>query len=358
VAPSYKSARKPSLKPCRIHPDQSESNRIPNALIILCLVTLSGTIGFVYIEDEWTVWRAFYFTLVTITTVGYSDEGISETGEKFATFLLIGGVASASYAFATIVQTSVANQLAWRSKMQKRVLRLRDHTIVCGYGRMGKSVCEKLAREHRAFVVLERDPQQYEEAARRGYLAVQGTASEDAVLISAGIEHAAHVVAAVDSIAENIVIAMSSRDLNPAITIIARAEREEDVKKLERAGVSRVLCPFQSGGRETVDFIVRPHVAEFLAQASMGGSDVALADVRVADGSELIGTSLGHYGRDRADRVSFVALCRADGTTLLPPRGTHEFEAGDHLIVAGDPDQIDAMGTIAQRPASAPRLAS
>ncbi len=332
------------------HPAQGGASRLSSALILLALVTVGGTFGFVQIED-WTIWKSFYFTLVTITTVGYSDEGISDTGQKFATFLLIGGVASASYAFATIVQTSVAGQLAWRSKMQKQVERLRDHIIVCGYGRMGHSVCEKLKAQGSAFVVLERDPLRFDEAVRRGYLAVEGNASEDAVLYSAGIEHASHVVAAVDSIAENIVIAMGSRDLNPSITIIARAERDEDVKKLERAGVSRVLCPFKSGGRETVDFIIRPHVADFLAQASMGESDVALADIRITQDSKLIGTTLRDYGSEHATQVSFVALQHPDGATVIPPPGCHELSAGDHLIVAGNPEQIASMKSLASEAA-------
>lgn len=331
------------------HPELGHSRRVGRALALLAVVTVTGTLGFVQIEG-WSLWKGFYFTLVTITTVGYSDEGISEAGQKFATFLLIGGVASASYAFATLVQTSVASQLNWRSKMEKRVQRLKNHTIICGFGRMGRSVCEKLEAQGQPFVVVERDPHRFEEATRSGYLAVLGHASEDAVLEAARVTHATHIVAAVDSIAENIVISMGSRDLNPEIHVIARAERDEDIKKLERAGVNRVLCPFQVGGRETVDFILRPHVADFLARASVGESDVALADVRVAPGSPLIGTRLSEYGSRTATRISFVALQRVDSAPQLPPPGSHILEAGDHLIVAGDPEQIANMGAAAKTP--------
>ena len=334
--------------------EPAQNPSVGRALALLATVTLAGTLGFVQIEG-WPLWKGFYFTLVTITTVGYSDEGISEAGQKFATFLLIGGVASASYAFATLVQTSVANQLNWRSKMEKQVRRLRNHTIVCGFGRMGRSVCEKLAAQGETFVVIEREPHRFREATRLGFLAVEGNASEDAVLESAGVASATHIVAAVDSIAENIVISMGSHDQNPGIHVIARAERDEDIKKLERAGVNRVLCPFQVGGRETVDFILRPHVADFLAQATMGQSDIALADVRIAPGSPLIGTSLRDYGSRTATRISYVALNGPEGSTpQLPPPGSHVLEEGDHLIVAGDPDQIAEM-TRAARP---PRRAS
>ncbi len=321
--------------------------RLAKAMVILAAMTICGTVGFVWIE-EWDLWRAFYFTLVTITTVGYGDEGISENGEKFASFLLIGGVASASYAFATIVQSSIASQFAWKSKMQREIQKLRGHTIVCGFGRMGRSICEEFSTQGHAFVVLERDALHVEQAIQQGYLAVQGTASEDSVLLEAGIDHASHIIAAVDSIADNIVIVMGARDLNASITIIARAERDGDVKKLERAGVNRVLCPFRSGGREAVDFVVRPQVADFLARASMGGGDIALADIHVAEGSELVGVTLAEYGRDRASQVSFVALHHSNGSTVIPPRGKQRLEAGDHLIVAGDPEQISTMNKLAQ----------
>lgn len=328
---------------------ESEAQKLGLALVLVAIVTLAGTIGFVEIEG-WDLWRSFYFTLITITTVGYGDEGLSDEGKKFATLILIGGVTSASYTFATIVSTSVATQLAWRKRMNKGIKKLRDHTIVCGFGRLGISVCEKLEARGAAFVVIERDPAHFAAAVERGYLAVQGTASEDGALLEAGLERAGHVVAAVDSFAENVVIAMEARDVNPEAVVIARAERNEDVRKLERAGVSRVLCPFKSGGRETVEYITRPRVADFLAQASMGDGGIALAEIRVREGSQLVDMTLAEYGQTRGDKISFVAHEREgeDQPVTIPPRGDTRLAIGDHLIVAGDPDQIALMTELAQ----------
>jgi len=308
----------------------------------MALVFLSGTFGFVEIE-KWEVWRALYFTLITITTVGYGDEGLSDTGKMFASVLLVGGVLSGSYTLGMIVQTSVANQLAWYKRMEKKIARLKGHTVVCGFGRMGLSVCTKLAARNQPFVVIEKDPAGFARAVEMGYLAIEGNASEDLQLIRARIAHASHVVAAVDNVAVNILIAMESRELNPKVFIIARTERDENLRKLYRAGVNRVLCPFKSGGREVVDFVTRPHLADFLTQASLGDTGIALAEVRIDEGSPLIGMTLADYGRDIANQVSFVALQLKSGEVLIPPRGNHLLATGDLLIVAGDPEQVSAM---------------
>ncbi len=334
--------RKPAYKRPVLIDGALEVQNLARALILVALVTLAGTIGFMETE-EWELWKAFYFTLTTITTVGYGDEGLSEGGKKFATLLLIGGVTSASYAFATIIQASVASQFAWKKRMNKQIKHLKDHTIICGFGRLGSAVSERLALRNAPFVVIERDPSRFMKAQELGYLAIEGIASEDDALKKAGIDVASHVVAAVDSFAENVVITMESHEINPEAIIIARAERDEDVRRLERAGAHRVLCLFTSGGRETVEFITRPGVADFLAQAAVGDSGIALANIRVYEGSELVGVALGEFGRERGNKLSFVAIERRGEPVMIPPRGNTKLEAGDHLIVAGDPDQIALM---------------
>lgn len=328
------------------------NQKLVRALVLVAIVTLGGTMGFVEIEG-WTLWKAFYFTMVTITTVGYGDEGLSEAGQKFATLLLIGGVASASYTFAMIIQTSVASQFAWQKRMNKAISKLKDHTIVCGFGRLGESICEKLEQRGSPFVIIERDSERFSHALDKGYLAIEDVASENGSLLSAGLNYASHVVAAVDSYAENVVISMEARELRPDVIVIARAEREENVRKLERAGANRVLCPFQSGGRETADFITQPRVANFLAQTSMGDGGIVLADIRVEVGSKLVDVKLADYGSGEGDKISFVALECESGAVCIPPRGDTLLKPGDHVIVAGDAEQIAGMTELSRGRASA-----
>jgi voltage-gated potassium channel len=338
--------RKTDMPMPSMPPDSGATPRLSLALILVASVIAAGTVGFTEVEG-WGAWRAFYFTLTTITTVGYGDEGLSDKGQIVAAALLVGGVLSASYALGVIVQSSVATQLAWRRRMQKKISRLKNHTIVCGFGRMGLSVSKRLAARGVPFVVIEQDSDRLSRALELGYLTVQGNATEEEFLIAACVAHASHIVAAVDNVAENILITMESRELAPTAMIIARGERDEDIRKLKRAGVDRVLCPFKSGGGDVADYITRPKVADFLAKASMGGSGIALAEIRIEQGSGLIGQSLSEMGKSIANRISFVALESKGKPVQVPPRGDNQLGEGDLLIVAGDPDQVTMLNDCA-----------
>lgn len=312
------------------------------ALVALMCVICIGTSGFMIIEP-WDLWEALYFTLITITTVGYGDEGISATGKKFASFMLIGGIGIASYTFALVVQYAVTLQFAWKERMQSTIDKLEGHVIVCGFGRMGSAVCDRLAEAGRDVVVIESNEQAFELACRSGHLAIQAIATEDDALEGAGLRRATHLVAAVDCETDNIVITLSSREINPDVTILARAERDQDHHKLRRAGADRIISPFQIGGREIATAITRPKVAEFLASTASGDGSVALAEITIHEGSSLVGRSLKDYGMKEGSKISFVSLQRPEEEPKIPPRGTDEMQSGDLLIIAGDVDQIAQM---------------
>ncbi|MCA8981857.1 MAG: potassium channel protein [Planctomycetes bacterium] len=316
--------------------------RLVRALTALFGILSIGVCGLMWIEG-WDFWRAFFFTLITVTTVGYGDEGISDAGERFAILLLVGGIGTASYTFALVVQTMVANQFAWKRRMHSRINKLDEHVIVCGFGRMGRTICEELVVTGKAFVVIEVDVAAATRALELGYAVVQGCATEDEVLKEAGIERATHMVCATDRESENIVATLSARQLRSDITIIARAERPEEIRKLRLAGATRTVAPFHLGGIEIANAITRPRVAEFLAASVRAESEVGLAEIAIGAESPLIGRTLADCGRTDASRISFVTLERAGEPPFTPPRGTMTLQAGDLLIVAGDPDQIRWM---------------
>lgn len=312
------------------------------AAAVLMAVVLVGTTGLMAIEG-WDFWRAFFFTLITITTVGYGDEGISADGEKFATFLLIGGIGALSVTFGLFVQTMVMSPFAWKRRMQNSVEKLSHHVLVCGFGRMGRIVCEELSQEGKPFVVVERDPELVDQIRTLGYLVVPGEATEEETLAQAGIARASHLVAAIPSASENIVVTLTARELEPELPIISRAERTADVRKLGRAGATRVVSPFMSGGREVANAVLRPNVADFLARSARSHSGVVLAEIVVEQGSALVGCTLKDYGSADGSRISFVALEREGSEVQIPPRGTETLAAEDLLIVAGDASQVLSM---------------
>lgn len=316
--------------------------RLVRAVMALVGILSVGVGGLMWIEG-WDFWRAFFFTLITVTTVGYGDEGISDAGERFAILLLVGGIGTASYTFALVVQTMVSNQFAWKRRMHTRINKLEGHVLVCGFGRMGRTICEELVATGTPFVVIEVDARAATTAIEMGFPVVQGSAIEDEVLIEAGIERATHMVCATDQESENIVATLSARQLRSDITIIARAERPEEIRKLRLAGASRTVAPFHLGGIEIANAITRPRVAEFLAASVRAESEVGLAEISIGADSPLVGRTLSDCGRAEASRISFVTLERAGEPPFTPPRGTLALAAGDLLIVAGDPDQIRWM---------------
>jgi len=241
-------------------------------------VVIVGSVGFVFVEG-WSFWCGLYFTLVTITTVGYSDEGISEAGRIYAVFLLTGGIGVVSYTFALFIQSAVTDQLVWGARMQKRIDRLENHSVICGFGRMGKTICDQLILANKPFVVIDRKPEGFRHAHELGLLAIEGMAAEDDVLLQAGIKRAAHLVSAADSEAENIVITLTARDLQSDIRISARAERDEDGRKLRRAGADRIMDPLQSGGIEVANAIFRPKVVDFFAHSQQTENHFVLSEV-------------------------------------------------------------------------------
>ena len=311
---------------------------------LLALVALIGlsTAAFIAIEG-WSVAESLYFTILTITTVGYGDPGLSTSGRWVAQILMVAGIGLCTYTLALVVHATAVTEIARRKHMLKRIEELSGHTIVCGFGRMAAPLCADLREAGVAFAVVEQDEQAFLRAREAGFLAIHGLASEDDVLAAAGIAVAAHLVAAVDEGSENIVITLSARALNPDVCIIARAERDEETRKLVRAGATHVVRPYASGGREISNRILRPRLAELLGAFVDVDLGLTFGEVCVVEGSALAGVELGSYGRDAGSKLSFVALKREGKELLLQPRGATELEPGDVLVVAGDPGQLAAM---------------
>ena len=322
--------------------ENQRRRQLARAAFALIAVTLVGTFGFSWIEG-WSFDRSLFFTLITITTVGYGDEGISEAGRLFALGLLIAGIGIASYTFALAVESAIARQLGWRKRMEKRIGNLRGHIIVCGYGRMGSTICNELCDAEATVVVVEANDEAFQAATDRGLLAVHGSASSDDVLLRAGLEHARYLVSVVDQELENIVVTLTARELRPELPIIARAECPEENRKLRRAGASRTVSPFQSGGLEVAHAILYPKVSDFLARSRKSESDVVVGEVDIQEGSPLAGVSLCVYGRRDDAQISFVALERPGKEVMLPPRGDEILQPGDLLIVAGKSNDVLRM---------------
>jgi voltage-gated potassium channel len=310
---------------------RSPVRRAVNAAILLVLF---GTCGFMWLEG-WDFGKAFFFTIITVTTVGYGDYGLSEEGLRFATILIVCGFGVVTYAAGQLAPIILNERVAREWKMKRELRKLSGHFIVCGLGRVGRAVCANLAQEHLPFVAVDPDEAAVEEAARSGYLAVRGDATSDDVLVRLGVERARCIACVTDSDTDNIVITLSARHLSASVFIISRAEDEGTIRKISRAGASRVISPIRAGGSNIANAMVKPNLAELLDRSNDLESGIALAEVAVSDTSPLAGRSIRDCGSDHGS-VVFVALVHPDEQARFRPDVDESLGAGDVLIVAGD----------------------
>ncbi|MEM9166789.1 MAG: potassium channel protein [Planctomycetota bacterium] len=311
---------------------------IARSLAILLIVVLSGTAGYAWIEG-WDPWHALFFTIITITTVGFSDYGLTTLGEKFTILVMVGGIGTVSYAASSLVQRTIAHGLKPEKRMLQRIKTLSGHYIVCGFGRMGRRVTRQLVAADVAFVVVDTDEKLVAQARELGMIAIEGDATEDGTLENAGLERACSLAAITSSDAVNAMICLTAHAIAPELRIIARAEDEDSIRKMTRAGAERVLSPSSHGADGIAQTLLRPDAARVLF--GDGGIDSALAfgEIAVDNGSPFAGRTLREIGATTPSIV-FVASTSAEGEIEMRPRADRSLSAGDVLIVAGTNAEI------------------
>jgi len=317
-------------------------------IIPLLVLLLSGTTGYMLLEHTSFV-DGLYLTVITITTVGYGDiVPIHPAGRVFTVFLVFSGVGYVMYLFSKITETMVEGglqKIVERRKMHKKIAKLRDHYIVCGFGRIGKEICLILEENNRPFVVIEREEEVIKEIERNQYIELMGEASDDDVLLAAGIKRARGLIAVVSSDADNLYITLTARGLNPDLFILSRSSGTPGAgRKLTRAGASRVISPYAIGARRMAQIIVRPTVMDFIDLAMQAGElGLRMEELVVGDNAFFVDKTLMESGLRKKYDVIVVAIKRGDEPMMFNPKPTARIQPGDILIVLGDCNQITAL---------------
>ena len=306
--------------------------------LALTLFVVTGIFGYMSIEG-WSFLESLYMTVLTFTTVGYNEvRPLSSQGRIFTTFLMIGGVATMLYTLTTIVQYVVEEEFVRnflrRNRMGKRLSRLKDHFIVCGFGRVGQSVAETFIGESVPVVAVDTDPEALARASELGIPFVRGSATEDESLRSARIDRARGLIAALGNDQDNVFVTLSARGLKHDLQIVARASRLDSVTNLERAGADRVISPHQIGGLRMAMSATRPLAVDFLDSvlASSEDDDQRLTEVLVTDGSPL---SAGPIGQTCAPVGIHVLAIRRAGEIIIYPEKGQTCLPGDSVILVG-----------------------
>lgn len=313
---------------------------------------LTGTAGYCVIEG-WSPFDALYMTVITLTTVGFGEiHPLSTAGRVFTMVLALGGIFALAFAGTELVQTWASWQLRMllgRQRGEKGMTTLKDHVIVCGYGRMGRLVCMELSRMKLPFVVIDNQEGRLADFSLRHGIALHGDATSDAALKQAAVDRARAVVAVLPSDADNLFITMSARLLVERVTIIARAEEEATVEKLRRAGATRVVSPFVVGGARVAQAILQPTVLDFIDVATRNEHlELQLEEVLLAPKSRLNGKTLVASGLRSDLNVIVVALKRAGGKMTFNPPDDTVFAEGDTLVMLGARAQLNRIEQMAR----------
>ena len=325
----------------------SNARRIVLALGLVLGVILAGTIGYVVLG--FGVLDAVYQTVTTITTVGFREiHPLDAAGKIFTIVLILAGVGTVLYAFGLVLETLVEGHLRRdfeRRRMERTIAKMTGHTIVCGWGRVGRAVGSYLAGQGADVVVVDADA---ERISAIPHAALVGDVTDDEVLRRAGLMRASALVAAINTDAENVYVTLSARALRPDLVIVARARTEDSEPKLMRAGATRVVNPQRIGGQRIAAAALQPNVVEFLDVVMHDGAlEFRLEEVSISPGSRLAGRSLDEADLDDTTGALVLAIRDGDGVFVANPPVHTPLEAGYVLIAIGTQPQLSALGRAA-----------
>jgi voltage-gated potassium channel len=316
-------------------------------VIALTGTLLIGTLGFALVDD-YPVFDAFYMTLTTMTTVGYGEiHPLSQAGRVFNSFLILFGVTAILTAIGAMTQIIVESEFgeAIGKRRAKRMIdKLKDHFIICGFGRVGRGAATELQRAGVPFVVIDSSPERVERAMHEGMLAVAADATHDETLLQAGTVRARGLVAALATDADNLFVLLSAKGLNEHLFVATRAAEEGAEAKMRRAGADAVIAPYALTGHRLAQSLLRPHVLQFLDFTTKPiGLDVVIEQVPVAENSEVVGKTIEEMQIRRNTGVIIMAVRKVNGDMSFNPPADTAIQGGDYLIVMGRPENLRAL---------------
>jgi voltage-gated potassium channel len=311
--------------------------------VLLALVLIAGVAGYMLIEG-WDLLDAFYMTIITISTVGYREvHQLSNTGEIFTAMLIVVGVGTMLYGFGVFAETLTDNSFVIyrrERQLERSLNQLRDHFIICGYGRIGTQIVAEFEQHHIAYAVIDQTEEALVRLRNEGRLHVEGDASSEEILRLAGIERARGLVSAVDSDERAVYITLAAKALKPDLYLISRAGRPESIRRLELAGADRVISPYQMAGHRMAELAVRPAMVDVLDSLRLGMSEFAVEEMLAKKGMAAVGKTLGDSGLLGPEAAKLLAIRRRDGSLHVNPGPELTLEEGDLLVALGSEEQI------------------
>ncbi|MDQ7040822.1 MAG: potassium channel protein [Rhodothermus sp.] len=326
---------------------EAEQREILLGSLLLLFILLGGTIGYRIIEG-WTWIEAFYMTFITLTTIGFSEvRPLSEAGRLFTVLIALAGIGTVAFIATRMVQFILSNT-TFRDRYLRRKLRaMRDHFIVCGYGRVGRRIVEDLLQAGRPVVVIERATEPLEDLRAAHLIFVAGDAEEEATLRQAGIDRARALILAMADDSASVFVTLLARELNPDVFILARTNDHKNVRKLLRAGANKVIAPSEVGADRMAQVVLRPYVDAFMERVlGTGALGLQMEEIPIEPGAPLAGKTLAESNFRQHYNAIVVAIVDArTGEIRYNPGANARLQPGDILIVLGIPEAIQKLQT-------------
>ncbi len=328
------------------------TSKLAIALSLLFFIFSVGVLGYKIMSDySWT--DAFYMTVITITTVGYGTvRDLSPSEKLFTSILILSSITIGGYAISVITEYLLSKNNIGnfkRKKVQQKIDTLKDHIIVCGYGRNGRQAVHKLEAYKKEYVVIEMNEHIVSHEQEDGKLFIEGNAVEDEILLQAGLERASTLICALPSDADNLFVVLSARQLNKDLKIISRATEENSFQKLKLAGADNVILPDKIGGDHMANLVVTPDLVEFLDNLAVSGSADSINVEQIPfekvcpNGKELAIKSLDIRKKTGCSIIGYKA---PNGNYVVNPEPSLIVEKDSKLILIGRPEQIESLKNI------------
>ncbi|MBI5699881.1 potassium channel protein [Candidatus Saganbacteria bacterium] len=322
-------------------------SRLYIPLLILFLLIIGGTLSYKFIEG-WPLLDAFYMVVITLSTVGFREvHTLNAAGKIITMAIIVSGVGTVAFTLGQVIEIIVEGEIVGfrrKNKMEKIISQMRDHYIICGYGRVGHQVAHEFLAEKKRFVVIDSKPETANELEGHGIPYIIGDITSDEKLEEAGIRAAKGVIACADSDTANVFVTLSARSLNPKLFIVARASQKETEEKLKKAGADRVISPYFIAGRRLAAMLMRPVAVDFLDTIMHSEHlELNLGEFKVGEESRLANQTLGEAKIRQTTGAYIASIRKQNGNFVLQPLAETGIEIGDILVAIGTPKQLEQM---------------
>ncbi len=329
-------------------------NKLYTVVFLTVMLLGIGIMGFTLLQD-YSIIDALYMTVITVSTIGFGEvHPLDSTGKLFTIFLIFTSIGIYGYVV-TVITEFIANGKLLREykikKMQKKIDKLKGHTIICGYGRNGRQAVAKLQSHKQACVVIEQDKDLIQEISDQGILCIKGNATNDVILEKANIKNASSLIATLPSDADNLFVILSARQFNAAATLISRASDDSSERKLHIAGANNVIMPDKLGGDHMASLVVSPDIIEFVDKLTLDGNcKTNLEEIDVNKLPKIfINKSIRDLDLRRKTGCSIIGYKTTGGEYVINPDAAVELLPNTKLIVLGQPEQIEKLEALYQQ---------